>query len=147
MKAITNQYTYNNETFSVGSYNGFSILIRDKDGFINAIQLLNNINEKESITKKLKNIVISPEFIALEKEILDENVAAEIHPLTLHYILDNSCNIKVRGTYIHKGLLMIFCIKRSVKYLRIVGKIMESINDRNFELLNDHIKNLQNTIT
>jgi hypothetical protein len=60
--SATTQYPFNEETFSVSSYNGFSILIRDKNGYINATKLVNDINEKELITKKLKNIVISPEF-------------------------------------------------------------------------------------
>jgi hypothetical protein len=56
--------------------------------------------------------------------------------LTLHYILDISLNINVKGAYVHRESLTIIWIKASVKYLRIVEKIMDSINDRNFELLN-----------
>ncbi|GMO12600.1 MAG: hypothetical protein Ta2E_00930 [Mycoplasmoidaceae bacterium] len=46
---------YNNEIFTLGSYNGFSILIRDSDGYVNAPNLINNSNDNESITKELKN--------------------------------------------------------------------------------------------
>jgi hypothetical protein len=41
----------NNETFTIGSDYGFSILIRDFDGSINANKLVNDINEKDSIKK------------------------------------------------------------------------------------------------
>jgi hypothetical protein len=107
MKAETNQFTSNNETFSISTYNGFSILIRDKDGFVNATKLVNDINEKESITKRLDNITRSPEFIALEKEILAENVSPQFEVLTLHYILDISLNINVKGAYVHRESLTI----------------------------------------
>jgi hypothetical protein len=58
---------------------------------------------KELITKELRNITRSPEFIPLEKEILAYNIAVQIEPLTLHYILDNSFNINIRGTYVYKN--------------------------------------------
>jgi hypothetical protein len=107
---------------------------------------LPTFTEKELITKELRNITRSPEFIALEKEILEENEPVQIERTPLHYLLPNNFNNEVRRTYVYKELLTIICIKASVKYLRIVGKIMDSINDRKFELLNEHIKNLQNTI-
>ncbi len=40
------------DTFTIESYNGFSILIRDKDGYVNSRKLLSEIDEKESITKQ-----------------------------------------------------------------------------------------------
>jgi hypothetical protein len=65
MTSTTTQYT-ENKTFFLSSYNGFSILIGDKDGFINATKLVNDINNKESITKELRNITRSSDFITLE---------------------------------------------------------------------------------
>jgi hypothetical protein len=41
--------------------------------------------------------------------------------------------------------MIIICMKSSIKYLIIVCKIMDSINDKKFELLNNEIKNLRNT--
>jgi hypothetical protein len=35
----------------------------------------------------------------------------------------------VRGTYVHKQLLNIICIKSSVKYLHHVTTIMDKINE------------------
>jgi uncharacterized membrane-anchored protein YhcB (DUF1043 family) len=134
MKAETNQFTSNNETFPISTYNGFSILIRDKDGFVNATKLVNDINDKELPTKEL---------IALEKAILEENESAQIERTPLHYLLPNNFNNEVRGTYVYKELLTIICIKASAKYLRIVGKIMDSINEGRFELLNKVIRDLQ----
>jgi hypothetical protein len=37
----------NNETSTIGSYNWFSILIRDKDGCVNVTKLVQLINKKE----------------------------------------------------------------------------------------------------
>ncbi|GMO20328.1 MAG: hypothetical protein Ta2E_11540 [Mycoplasmoidaceae bacterium] len=76
-----------NETFTVGSYNGFSILIRDKDGYVNAPTLINDIKDKESITKELKNIIRSPECKALEREIFADRRSGEFHLTSFHYIL------------------------------------------------------------
>jgi hypothetical protein len=42
-----------NENFVRGTYNGFSILIRESDGFINATQLVDAINELDSLNKEL----------------------------------------------------------------------------------------------
>jgi hypothetical protein len=41
----------NNETFTIGSYNGFEILIRDKDGYVNATKLVQLINERDNKRK------------------------------------------------------------------------------------------------
>ena len=38
--------TCNNETFTRGTYNGIPVLIRDKDGFINATDMCNFFRKK-----------------------------------------------------------------------------------------------------
>jgi hypothetical protein len=86
MIATIIQDIYNNETVTTSSYKGFSILIRDKDNYINATKLINDINYKESIRKELRNITRSPEFKALEKKILDENEFAQFN--WTHYTTD-----------------------------------------------------------
>jgi hypothetical protein len=115
----------NNETFTIGSYNGFEILIRDKDGYVNATKLVNNINYRDSITKKVKNIIRNHEFNNLEKENKTERRSDEFQLTPLYYLLPAIFSNKFRGTYVHRELLTIICIKASVKYLRIISKIMK----------------------
>lgn len=52
----------NNETCTISRDNGFSILISDKDGYVNALKLVYHINDKKSFTKELINIIQSPEL-------------------------------------------------------------------------------------
>jgi hypothetical protein len=54
-QVTTSKLNSNNEIFTTGSYNGFSILIRDKDGYINATKLVQQINQKENKRRQLKN--------------------------------------------------------------------------------------------
>ncbi|KAA6378925.1 MAG: hypothetical protein EZS28_025549 [Streblomastix strix] len=127
-QTTTQQITSNNETFIIGSYNGFDILIRNKDGFINATKLVQQINEMEHTKKELRNITRSPVFIEY-KQFLEK-----IRPFNLNgplcYLLPASFMNDVRGTYVHKQLLNIICIKSSVKYLHHVSLIMDAINER-----------------
>jgi hypothetical protein len=135
----------NNETFTIGSYNGFSILIRDFDGSVNATRLVNDINDKESITKKLRNILNGPEFQALEKQMMSEGVVLK-NNTTLHYVLPSVFRNDLRGIYVHKGLLTLICIKVSIKYLRTVSEIMDQSNLQAKLLGVDGNDHLQDTI-
>ena len=57
MSTVQNQkILYNNETFTLSSYNGFKIIIRDSDGYINASNVVKQINDAEKTKKnKLKH--------------------------------------------------------------------------------------------
>jgi hypothetical protein len=44
-----------NESFTIGTYNGFSIIIRDKDGYINITKLVDEINQKENKCRTIRN--------------------------------------------------------------------------------------------
>ncbi|KAA6377684.1 MAG: hypothetical protein EZS28_026791 [Streblomastix strix] len=96
--ASTTLIVSNNETFTISQYNGFEIIVREKDGFINATKLVQIINESEHTNKQIKKIVQS--------------------------IINH-----VRGTYEHKELLNIVCMKACVNYLHQVTKIMDKINE------------------
>ena len=39
-------FNCNNETFTRGTYNGISVIIRDKDGFINATEMCKQFNKR-----------------------------------------------------------------------------------------------------
>ena len=59
------------ETFTTGTYNGISVLIRDKDGYINATKLGND-------KKRARDYVNSPKFDEICK-IWMKNRCAENH--------------------------------------------------------------------
>ncbi|KAA6364548.1 MAG: hypothetical protein EZS28_039925 [Streblomastix strix] len=121
----------NNETFTIGSYVGFEILIRDKDNYINATKLVQLINEQENTRKLLKNITSTHLYRQYKQYINEKRAGLEtIQPPQLEYQLINEYINEVRGTYIHKKLINIICMKTSIKYLDIVTEIMDKINER-----------------
>ncbi|KAA6369397.1 MAG: hypothetical protein EZS28_035077 [Streblomastix strix] len=124
----TRQIGSNNENFTIGSYNGFEIMIRDNDGYINATKLVQQINEREQTRKQLTNIIRSPVFVEY-KQFLEQSGLFNLKG-PLCYLLPTAFMNDVRGTYVHKQLLNIICIKSSVKYLHHVTTIMDKINER-----------------
>ncbi|KAA6364890.1 MAG: hypothetical protein EZS28_039583 [Streblomastix strix] len=122
--------TSNNESFTIGSYNGFEILIRDYDGYVNATKLVQLINEQGNTRKLLKNITSTQMYRDYKKFIQDKSAGLKtIQPPQLEYQLINEYINEVRGTYIHKKLINIICMKTSIKYLDIVTDIMDKINE------------------
>jgi hypothetical protein len=63
-----------------------SILIRDKDDYLNVNMLVQDINEKESIIKQLRKILQSPQFAILEYDIMSQGAVLKIGTI-LHYVL------------------------------------------------------------
>ncbi|KAA6371573.1 MAG: hypothetical protein EZS28_032902 [Streblomastix strix] len=122
--------TSNNETFTIGSYNGFEILIRDQDGYDNATKLVQLINEQENTNKQLKKIMITQMYRDYKKFIQDKSAGTKRdQPPQLEYQLINEYINEARGTYVHKKLINIICMKTSIKYLDIVTDIMDKINE------------------
>lgn len=56
------QITCSNETFTQSDYNGFSILIRDSDGYINGTKMVKDINTKTGKNKRLRKILENIKF-------------------------------------------------------------------------------------
>ncbi|KAA6392081.1 MAG: hypothetical protein EZS28_012390 [Streblomastix strix] len=122
--------TSNNETFTIGSYNYFEILIRDQDGYVNATKQVQLINEQENTNKQLKKIMVTQMYRDYKKFIQDRSAGDKRdQPLQLEYQLINEYINEVRGTYEHKKLINIICMKTSIKYLDIVTDIMDKINE------------------
>jgi hypothetical protein len=127
--ASTTTITSKNEDFIRGSYNGFSIMIRKSDGFVNATKLIVELNNLDHKTKDVHNLIRSREFRTYEA-FLQQGGGGEFyrHPPT-RYILPSTFDNEVRGIYVCKELVNIICIKISVKYLHHVTQIMDKIND------------------
>ncbi|KAA6358361.1 MAG: hypothetical protein EZS28_046112 [Streblomastix strix] len=124
------QISSNNENFTIGSYMGFDIMVRDKDGYVNATKLIQQINERERTNKHLKTITQSQMYKDYKQNLIQNYYDPNVMKEALDYQLINEYNNEVRGTYVYKELLNIICMKASMKYLHQVNKIMDKINER-----------------
>ena len=140
---------YKEHIFTKATYNGFEILVHTQTGYINATRLCHDVSLKEGKRiKEFKNLKQSPQFIDYI-EYLRENASAEIQ-LTpelkkflinpsdfdmLENITGKGYNNDIKGTYIHPKLINCVLTMTSIKYLKIVSELMDSINSRVHEQL------------
>ena len=139
MSTVQNQkILYKNETFTLSTYNGFKIIIRDSDGFINASDVVRQINKKEKSAKQIKTMFKSIQYKDFE------NTLKNILPnKELKYNLQNNVNNILRGSYVHPKIINFVCFWCSPSYALLVGEIMDSINEQNTTVMNKLIQNLQ----
>ena len=131
----------NGETFTKGSYNGIEILRRDLGGYINATKLCSQFN------KQFRKIQENKSWKEYLEAFTEENTTCWNSGGCFIYQLNDGIpnEIKeVRGIYIHPGLVNYVAFWASVKYAVKVGKIMDSINDKVHEKLNEN--NLPDTV-
>ncbi|KAK8865305.1 hypothetical protein M9Y10_010845 [Tritrichomonas musculus] len=131
-KTIT---TASGETFTYGTYNGISVLVHDKDGFINATAMCNQFNKR--FKELLENKSWNEYFDAFLKEFYDgpNSVQRENKPIyQLHSGLTLDEN-ELRGTYVDPRLINYIAFWASPTYAISVGKIMDSINDKVHDVL------------
>lgn len=139
MSTVQNQkIKSNNETFTLSTYNGFKIIIRDSDGYINASDVVKQINKKEKLTKQIKTLFKSVQYQDFE------NALKTILPgKKLKYNLLNDFSKHLRGSYIHPKLINFVCMWCSPSYTLLVSEIMDSINEQNTTVMNKLIQDLQ----
>ena len=120
----------NIETFTKGTYNGIAILIRDKDGYVNASKLGND-------TRRARKFVNSDKFNEMCKKWMKIRCAQKgADPeMTPKYQLLNVSN-EFKGTYIHPKLVHFVAEWVDLEYAFTVSEIMDSINDKVHEELN-----------
>ena len=133
------QITSNNETFTQSVYNGFKIIIRNSDGYINASNVVKQINDRENTTKQIKTLFKSVQYQDFENRL--SNILPGIN---LKYNLINDVNNNLRGSYVHPKLINFICFWCSPSYALLVSEIMDSINEQNTTKMNKLIENLQN---
>ena len=154
----TEKINYKGELFIKSTYNGVFILIRKKDGYINASKMGNE-------TRRARKFVNSEKFDELCKMWLkygsapnsaDRNETKISSKYELKYITN-----ELKGTYIHPELVHFVAEWVNYEYAFTVSRIMDSINERaklknisdNENLneiinkLNEEIKELRETIT
>ena len=132
------QINFNNETFTQSIYNGFKIIIRDSDGFINASLVVKQINEKEKTRKEIKKLFKSVQYQDFE------NALSKLLPgINLKYNLKKEVKNNLRGSYVHPKLINFICFWCSPNYALLVGEIMDSINEQNTTVMNQIIEELK----
>lgn len=138
MATVQNQQiTSNNETFTQSVYNGFKIIIRNSDGYINASNVVKQINDKENTTKQIKTLFKSVQYQDFENRL--RNI---LPGKNLKYNL-NEVSKQLRGSYVHPKLINFVCFWCSPSYALLVSEIMDSINEQNTTKMNELIKDLQ----
>ncbi|KAK8840447.1 hypothetical protein M9Y10_030652 [Tritrichomonas musculus] len=137
--------TINDETFTKGTYNGISIIIRDKDGFINATDMCNQFNKR--FRKLFENHSWQEYFNVFSCEYTrGPNSGGCSDDGEFMYQINKGIPDKLkqlRGTYVDPRLINYIAIWCSPVYAIYVGKIMDSVNDKVHEIL--HEKQLPDT--
>lgn len=133
------QIASNNETFTQSVYNGFKIIIRNSDGYINASNVVKQINDRENTAKQIKTLFKSVQYQDFENRL--RNILPGIN---LKYNLINNVNNNLRGSYVHPKLINFICFWCSPSYALIVSEIMDSINEQNTTRMNQIIQDLRN---
>ena len=127
------------EKFVNGSYNGISILIREKDGYVNATKLCNQFR------KEFRHIKRNQSWHEFYNEFVKEYVGRDKNP-DLIYELKKGFSNDYSGIYVHPKLINTISFWVNPKYAVYVSKIMDLINERNQienNSLDDTIKQLQ----
>ncbi|WP_300485591.1 KilA-N domain-containing protein [uncultured Brachyspira sp.] len=138
MTTTTETFTSNDETFTKGTYNGINVLIRDKDGYINGSKLGNE-------SRPARKFINSERFNEICRFWL-KNRSGQNRPdpeTPAKYLLSNVSN-EFKGTYIHPQLVHFVAEWVDIEYAFIVSDIMDSINDKVHEVLNE--KQLPDTV-
>ena len=134
----------NGKSFTKGTYNGVSVIFNDEDGFINATYMCKQFNKR--FAKINENHAWQSYFQAFNEEYYarPKMGGQEKTPM---YQLNKGFSVKqneLRGTYVDPRLINYIAIWASPTYAIYVGKIMDSINDKVHEVLNE--KQLPDTV-
>ncbi|KAI5539441.1 hypothetical protein TVAGG3_0017000 [Trichomonas vaginalis G3] len=139
-KTFTNKS--NGETFTKGTYNGIEVLRRDKDGYINATKMareagrLNHLNRFLNSTK-MQEIL---EFWLKEYGGAKSGSTSK----QAFYELTKGVMNEFKGIYIHPDLVHFVAEWCSVKYAFYVKDIMDSIDKKVHEKLDE--EELEDTV-
>ena len=126
----------NGENFIRGTYNGIAVLIREKDGFINATEMCKQFN------RRFRKIFENHSWQAYYEEFCNEYYVRPESGDPLYLLKKGFA--RVQGTYVDPRLINYICFWASPRYAIYVGKIMDSINAKVHEVLEE--KQLPDTV-
>ena len=113
------------------------IIIKNLDGYINASNVVKQINDKEKTKKQIKTL-----FKSVQYQDFENYLKTIIQNENLKYNL-NEVPKQLRGSYVHPKIINFVCFWCSPTYALLVGEIMDSINEQNTTVMNKLIKDLQ----
>ncbi|KAK8897824.1 hypothetical protein M9Y10_000052 [Tritrichomonas musculus] len=130
MNSKVETFTANSgETFTRGTFNGISVMIRDKDGYINASKLGTN-------SKPSRHFIKSERFNQICQYWTKNRSGRNCpHPNSLpKYTLTNIEN-DFKGVYVHPDIIHFVAEWVDIEYSFTVSDIMNSINNKVHETL------------
>lgn len=130
MNSLVETLTTNSgETFTRGTFNGISVMIRDKDGYINESKFGND-------SKRSRDYIKSDRFNQICQYWIKNRSGRNCpHPNSLpKYTLTNIEN-NFKGVYVHPDLIHFVAEWVDIEYAFTVADIMNSINNKVHETL------------
>ena len=148
MSISSNFIESSGERFIKSDYNGISILIREKDGFINATKIAKDNGKQKHLNKYFKSKKWSEicekfkEIALLQKrgngnnsENNNENLnlpqkwrGSENTEILTNYVINSVGNCEIYGTYVHPDLVHFVTEWCNIEYAFKVNIIMNNIN-------------------
>ncbi|KAI5512647.1 hypothetical protein TVAGG3_0752620, partial [Trichomonas vaginalis G3] len=138
-KTFTNKS--NGETFTKGTYNGIEVLRRDKDGYINATKMCQQF--RKDFRRLLENKSWEEYFKAFCEEYTNprKQRVAFYTKFMQEFLMKSK---QVRGMYVDPRLVNYIAMWASPKYCIAVGKILDSIDKKVHEKLDE--EELEDTV-
>ena len=127
-----------NKSFTKGTYNGISVIFNDEDGFINATEMCSQFNKR--FRKIFENHAWQEYFKAFSCEYSTRPDKGGWSNDEFMYKINQGIPDKykfLRGTYVDPRLINYIAIWASPAYAIYVGKIMDSVNDKVHEVLQE----------
>ncbi|KAI5506219.1 hypothetical protein TVAGG3_0656630 [Trichomonas vaginalis G3] len=132
-KTFTNKS--NGETFTKGTYNGIEVLRRDKDGYINATKMAREAGRLNHLNRFLNSAKMQ-EILEFWLKEYGRAKSGSISKQAFYELTKGVIN-EFKGIYIHPDLIHFVAEWCSVKYAFYVKDIMDSIDKKVHEKLDE----------
>ncbi|KAI5520531.1 hypothetical protein TVAGG3_0551390 [Trichomonas vaginalis G3] len=132
----------NGETFTKGTYNGIEVLRRDKDGYINATKMAREVGRLNHLNRFLNSTKMQ-EIIEFWMNEYGRAKSGSTSKQAFYELTKGVIN-EFKGIYIHPDLVHFVAEWCSVKYAFYVKDIMDSIDKKVHEKLDE--EELEDTV-
>ncbi|KAI5542053.1 hypothetical protein TVAGG3_0061670 [Trichomonas vaginalis G3] len=139
-KTFTNKS--NDETFTKGTYNGIEVLRRDKDGYINATKMAREAGRLNHLNRFLNSTKMQ-EILEFWMNEYGQAKSGSTSKQAFYELTKGVIN-EFKGIYIHPDLVHFVAEWCSVKYAFYVKDIMDSIDKKVHEKLDE--EELEDTV-